>query len=445
MPYIRKTVDVLISNELRKVLKVIENESLVAHLLLKKRHKKDTVVENPINYVSISKTDKNKISYLNKDRMSSLEKDGYSEFHFWDSSKRYQSKPGAFVGKIFKDIPPKEVEKFSNLFKAESNKVDYEFKIVKGLDIKNYYHWENYESDRGTLGVSCMKHDSCQEYFDIYTENTDNISMIIMLNSEGYIKGRAILWDFQANKIMDRIYTTDDEKLHHYFKKWATENGYLYKSEQNWYNTLFFENMNTSKKELRLVLDLPNSIFRYYPYFDTFKFIDSDGVLYNYIPDDTNFKILCSTDGSKYESDYLKFDSIDKVFRYRGDSVYVNYKDFYTSDRNVVWSEVNDQYILREDSYYDDDISDNIFKDELSDKNNKEGIKSRKKWIEERNKERNSTRKSEASHIEELSARFMNMISDEITHYDYGRYTISRDSTTDVNNQEEVDFSEPNE
>ena len=53
--------------------------------------------------------------------------------------------------------------------------------------------------------------------------------MLVMLNLEGNLKGRALLWNFGTNKIMDRIYTTDDEKLHLYFKKWATENGYLYK------------------------------------------------------------------------------------------------------------------------------------------------------------------------------------------------------------------------
>lgn len=381
MPYLRKTVDILISDDIRKVLKVIENESLVAQLLLKKRHRKESVVDNHVNYISISTSDKNKISYMSQDRIEKLSKEGYSESDFWQTSKRYQAKPGAFVGKIFKDIPSKEVENFSNLFKAESNKEDYNFIVVNGDDIKKYYHWESYESGRGTLGVSCMKHDSCQRFFGLYTDNTDNVSMLVMLNDEGGMKGRALLWNFGTNKIMDRIYTTNDEKLHLYFKKWATENGYLYKSEQNWYNTLFFENMNTGKKELKLDLDLPYKNFRYYPYLDTFKFIDNDGILYNYIPDGISIKTLCSTDGSKYDSDYLMFDSVDKVFRYRGESIYVDYMDFYTSERNLVWSEVNDRYILRRDAFYCEEINDFIFKKELDDKNNAERIKERKDWI----------------------------------------------------------------
>lgn len=451
MPYIRKTIDVLISDELRKVLEVIESESLVAHLLLRKRHRKESVVDNPVNYISISTSDKNKISYMSQDRMKKLSKEGYTDSDFWQTSKRYQAKPGAFVGKIFKDIPAKEVEKFSNLFKAESNKEDYEFIVVNGNQIKDYYHWESYESDRGTLGISCMKHDNCQKYFNVYTDNTDNVSMLVMLNTEGGLKGRALLWNFGTNKIMDRIYTTDDEKLHLHFKKWATENGYLYKSEQNWYNTLFFENMNTSKKELRLELDLPYKNYRYYPYLDTFKFIDNDGILYNYIPNGISIRTLCSTDGSKYDSDYLRFDSVDKVFRYRGESIYVDYMDFYTSERNVVWSEVNDQYILREDSFYDEEISDHIFKKDLNDKNNSEKIKARKEWLEERNKERKKRRKLDDDTVREMTSRFMDVIMEttSIPHHYFTWRSSQPDSSSDIQPEpnegtEQVDFSEPN-
>lgn len=373
MPYIRKTADVLISNEFRKVLKVIESQSLVAHLLLKKRHLIETLVDNPVNYISVSKSDKNKISYLSQDRIAKVEET--DEKDYWNSPIRYRAKPGAFVNKIFKSIPPKEIEKFSNLFKAESNKIDYEMKVVDGDFIKSYYHWKSYESDRGTLGVSCMKHDHCLKYLNLYTENKETISMVVMLNESGDLKGRALLWKIGSYKLMDRIYTTDDEKLHLYFKKWATDNGYLYKSEQNWYNTLFFENMNTDKKEIKISVDLTNKEFKYYPYMDTFKFIDSDGVLYNHIPDDVSIETLCSTDGLKYDSSYLRFDSIDKVFRYRGDSIYVRYLGIYTSEGNVVWSGVNDQYILTSDSVYDDDICDYVFKKDLNDKNNKDYIK----------------------------------------------------------------------
>ena len=394
MPYIRKTTDISISDEIRKVLEVIKSESLVAQLLLRKRHSNNDLVDKPVDYISISSNDKNKISYMSLDRIKSVIDDEY--FDYWTNTKRFHVKPGAFVGKIFKDIPAKEVEIFSNLFKSESNKVDFDLKVVDGDKIKKYYYWESYANDRGSLGVSCMKHDSCQKYFDVYSDNPDNISMLVMLDTDNLLIGRAILWDFGSHKIMDRIYTVDDEKLQLHFKKWATDNGYLYKSEQNWFNTLFFENMKTGRKELRLEIDLASKIYKYYPYLDTFKFIDCDGILYNYIPDGVEINTLSSTDGRKQESDYLRFDAIDKVYRYRGESTHVRYMDFYTHERNVVWSEINDQYILRADSFYDEELRDNIFKKELDDYNDTISINKRRSYMKERSELRSKSIKEKS-------------------------------------------------
>lgn len=420
MPYIRKTSDVFISEELKKILEVIESQSLVAHLLLKKRHLREDLVDDHVNFISVSSNDKNKISYLNQDRINALEEAGINSDDFWHTSKRFHVKPGGFVGKVFKNIPAKEVEIFSNLFRAESNKQEFKLQVVKGDYIKNYYYWESYASDKGTLGISCMKHDNCQRYLDIYSENTDNVSMLIMLDDNDRLMGRAILWDFDTHKLMDRIYTINDEKLQLHFKKWATENGYLYKSEQNWFNTLFFENMNTPKKELYLKLDLRYKKFMYYPYVDTFKFLDNDGVLYNYIPDEVSIKTLCATDGSKYDSNYLRFDKIDKVFRYRGECVYLNYIDTYTTERNVVWSEVNDQYILRSDSIYDEEINDHIFKPEMDDKNNQEKIK----YIKEQKRKILDISDISPKMIERLNTEFSEIVNSSQMAYHYSTYIL---------------------
>jgi hypothetical protein len=376
MAYERKTVDILISEELRDILLEIESESIVAYKLLRKRHKKEDIVDNNINYISVSKTDKTRISYMSSDRLEIVPSEEY-----WTSSKRYNTKPGSFVSKVFKNISQVEIEKFSNLFKSESVKPRFKFEVVSGDEIKRYYKYDSYAEDgRGSLGISCMKHDSCQKLLDIYTNNTEVVSMVVMLDEEGYLLGRAILWNFDGNKIMDRIYTQDDEKLQHHFKKWATSNNYLYKSEQNWYNTLFFENMKTEKKELRLEIKIDADL-EYLPYMDTFKFIGFNGYLYNYQPD-FRFKTLCSCEGSRYDHNYLRYDSIDKVFRYRGEATYLEYLSIYTHERNVVFSSINDCYILKEHSKYDDFINEYIFNDEYDSYNKKDMIVERIKYIE---------------------------------------------------------------
>lgn len=372
MKYKRKTSDILISNDLRKILKQIKQESLVARLLLRKRHKLETLSNNHVNYISTSKTEKGRISYLTQDRISSLDKSEY-----WESNRRYQAKPGAFISKVFKNIPPKEVEKFSSLFRTISIMPEFTFSVVKGNDIKKFYHVDSYSCESGSLGVSCMKYDNCQKLFDIYTKSKE-VSMLVMLDNSGRLMGRALLWDIKPDKVMDRIYTIDDELLRFYFKKWATKNNYWYKSEQNWYNTLQFEQIGKEKREIKI--EIKSEEFKYYPYMDTFKFINIDtNSLFNYIPENSNIKILISCDGSKYDGNYLKFDSISGFYRYSGECVYIDYLNIYTHENNAIWSRLNEKYILTGDSKYCDKLDDYIFKDDSKNKTLPEIKKKKKK------------------------------------------------------------------
>lgn len=372
MPYQRKTVDLFVSEELKSLLSSIKDDSVVAKMLLKSRQSKSDIVDSFVNYISISTQDRGKISYVSQDRMSIID-----ESEYWTSPKRYQAKPGAFVSKIFKNIPAKEVENFSTLFKSVSLKPKFTFSVVKGDDIKKYYHWESYAKDRGTLGVSCMKHDNCQKLLNIYSDS-EQVSMLVMLDDENKLMGRALLWNLSPNKIMDRIYTIDDESLRFHFKKWATDNNYWYKSEQNWYNTLQFEQLGKEKVELEIEAKMDK--FRYYPYMDTFKFVDIEtNSVFNYIPKDSdNIRTLVACDGSKYDRDYLRFDSIDRIFRYRGETVYIPYLGIYTHENNTRWSRLNDHYILLDDCKYSDDLDDYIFIDETKNKEIKK-VKKRSK------------------------------------------------------------------
>ena len=105
MAYERITLDILISEELRDLLTQIEGDSEVAKLLLKKRHRKEDLVDSPVNFISLSSDDKGKISYLTNDRIAKLDVDSY-----WTSPSRYKSKAGAFISKLFKNVSAKEVE-----------------------------------------------------------------------------------------------------------------------------------------------------------------------------------------------------------------------------------------------------------------------------------------------------------------------------------------------
>lgn len=388
MAYERKTTDIFVSDELRQFLSQIEHDSYVAQLLLKKRHNKEDLVDDPVNFISISSQDKTKISYLTPERIELLSEDTY-----WNSSRRFQAKPGAFVSKIFKNVPSREIEKFSNFFRAAQKGAGLKMKVVTGNQIKHYYHWESYQNfDRGTLGASCMKHDSCQRLLDIYSDNSDKISMLVLVDESEKLVGRALLWHFDSYKIMDRIYTICDEDYAYQLKKWAYENGYLHKSEQNWYNTLFFDSKDKKSQEIKMCVKI-NSDYEYYPYMDTFKFVDRDGNLYNYQPDFT-YWTLCSTDGCKQSRDYLRFDGINKVYRYQHDACWLEYAGIYTHNNNVQWSEVNDTYILHNDCTYSDELNDYIFNEENSELNNQSRIQERIEYMTQRKSKRRSTSSS---------------------------------------------------
>jgi hypothetical protein len=384
MPYERKTSDIFISDDLRNILTEIESQSMVAALLLKRRHSNEDLVEDFVNHISVSREDKGKISYLTKERFAAID-----ESEIWTSSRRFQAKPGGFISKVFKDIPAREVELFSTLFRNVSNRLKVNLQVVKGERIRDFYYYESYASDNGSLGASCMRYDNCQKYMNVYVENTDVVSMLVMLNDHGSLIGRALLWDCDGYKIMDRIYTTNDEKYAFYFKEWATKNNYLFKSNQNWFDTMTFEKIGDKKQELRIDIKLPNSDYRYYPYMDTFKFFNEDtGVISNYQPKGYDFYTICTPDGSKYGSDYLAFDIVDKVFRYRHDACYIRYLDGFTSSNNVSYSEIHDEYILRDDATYDDELSDYIFCEEKSSNNDSERIERRREELKRRIEER---------------------------------------------------------
>jgi len=374
MTYVRKTYDLLISDELRLILQSIESQSVVAKLLLKYRHSKENLVEDPVNFISVSSQDPTRISYLTTERISKINPDDY-----WTSSRRFHMKPGGFVSKVFKDINSRDIEIFSNLYKLEVSKPKFKFEVVSGEDIRDYYLYDKHQNNGGSLGISCMRHGSCQRFFNLYVNNPETISLLLMLDDDGFVMGRSLLWNTDNFKIMDRIYTVNDEQLPFYFKRWAKQNGYLFRFQQNWFNSTQFQELDRDKVDIKIDVKLNDFDFEYYPYMDTFKFFNtSTGVFSNYRPETDDFKnngvTLCSADGSKYDWNYLVYDDIDNIYRYRGDVINLEYLNINTSSNNCNHSNVYDQYILSEHCEWREDIRDYVFGGEYSHLNNEEKI-----------------------------------------------------------------------
>jgi hypothetical protein len=204
------------------------------------------------------------------------------EFTNMPDIKSTEVRIGKFVRRLLTkaDISflDKEYEEFVNEFKSQvkiENDIFKNFIVVKGEDIKKYYHEDNYEGGKGTINTSCMRYDSCQNYLDMYSLNTEQVSLVVLLNENGKVRGRAILWtDSLDRKIMDRIYYTIDSEVE-LFKKYAIQNEWYYKRDQdNSHNCYFmFNNEQLSGSDSEVTINLSvKGLYDYYPYMDTMKF-----------------------------------------------------------------------------------------------------------------------------------------------------------------------------
>lgn len=201
----------------------------------------------------------------------------------------------ALLTKSSQKFTDAEIEDFVYKYRAEVEKekdvLNRRFRVVKGADIKKYYHRSAYKEESGSLGSSCMRYDRCQNYLGIYTQNSQ-ASLLILLSEEDETKitGRAILWEMEpyeiSTKVMDRIYTikTADEQL---FKEWAIKNGYWFKSRQDFSEYTDFEfhkedgEVEKRQGEFSVQLDIKGE-YGNYPYMDSFKYYNPySGKLYN--------------------------------------------------------------------------------------------------------------------------------------------------------------------
>jgi len=223
------------------------------------------------------------------------------------SIKRSQLKIGKFVTAMFTkggiDFKPTDIEDFVNKYKSVITQMRDKFnnfKIVKGEDIRKSYSVDSYLNTNGSLGNSCMRYDKCQPFLDIYVENEDNVSLIVLMK-EDKVTGRAILWtDEDDRKVMDRIYTNNsaDEQL---FKDFAKANNFWYKKEQNMYEDTPFVGPN-DEEEKWITVHLKAVDHNYYPYMDSLKFYNPGTGRITNNSDDYEYN-LTDTDGGNGSCD----------------------------------------------------------------------------------------------------------------------------------------------
>lgn len=211
----------------------------------------------------------------------------------WTAAGRQPLGIGRFVNKIsdekFSDMA---LDQFIKTYKAEvaATQIYDRFKLVKGEDIRFWYAETNYYRDPAGgngagLLTSCMRYDgstsgkNTQAYLDIYCKNPEKCSLLILTNKDNKLMGRAVVWnDMRKPRIsedkgytfMDRIYCNkiSDVEL---FKKYATEQGWVYKYNQSADDASYVEKGNRVQGK-SIAIGLNKGEYKQYPYMDTLKY-----------------------------------------------------------------------------------------------------------------------------------------------------------------------------
>jgi hypothetical protein len=226
------------------------------------------------------------------------------------SKSRSDIKLGKFINAVLPGkYTPKEIEDFTNKFKANLNKVGENFELVSGSDISFWYDKENYAEMKGTLGSSCMA--SKKGIFELYIDNPE-VCKLLILEEDGKLLGRALIWklnslDYYGKDntdesidiwFMDRQYTIKDSDIQK-FRNYAKESGWIWKANNN-HHSLSEVYINDSVKNVEMSVSVKNKKYNRFPYMDTFRRFDPETcILYNddnkdedlagnYILDNTN-------------------------------------------------------------------------------------------------------------------------------------------------------------
>lgn len=306
----------------------------------------NTDIKTVINYIKPS-ANNDEILFVNDgqaQRMISNDEDPFSK-------KGNIAKIGRSVRQILStnniEFTDKQIEDFVNRYKTAHDEKykeeDDSIKVVKGEDIRKWYLQSNYAEIAGTLGNSCMRYVECQDFLNIYVDNPDVCNMVVYLNEDGKLLGRAIIWKLKekvnsAEYYLDRIYTrhdSDGEKILHWVEK---KYGMIY------------SHFEGNKDEYKYIVQLNKWKYFEYPYMDSLYYITRDGILSNKIDDKNlrSFYVRAQTTGGGYECPGYRYSK--------------KYGDFF-KDADVVWIEDVKDWIKKEDAVESVELGEFFLKD----------------------------------------------------------------------------------
>lgn len=283
------------------------------------------------------------ISYLPKGKLLKL-----TDSNKWCPSNRITSKTGKAIRKFFlsnnfslpDEIISDVAEKVDSQYKFSAT-----IKLVEGEELRHYYNGTTYASGCGSLNNSCMRHERCQSYYDIFVENPDKVKLLVAINKAEQLIGRALLWFTDSgHAVLDRIYGTP--LTIHSMTAYAHECGWLTKSHQSYDYPRQWKMANGEVFECTYSVTFPKT-YDEYPYMDTFKalfYLSDNSVTLKNTDYDGDLR-LTDTDGNSrnmvntYCGEYCDED----------DARWSDYYDDYVYYDNAVYSDVHSTYITYND------------------------------------------------------------------------------------------------
>ena len=268
----------------QSIIDVIEDENYISDTLTKQNYFDTTDKDDMVSFLSYNKVP----SDWDSDDDASLP---------YGIKGRGEIK----IGKVIKtlipilkinDVKDKDIEEFVNQFKASKTDTSMEFKLVNGDDIAKYYNEKKYYSKNGSLGGSCMA-DEGKSTFRVYTENPKKVQLLIYVDNNDKVHGRAILWKLntspcEAKYFMDRIYTNrDSDEIK--FKQFAEEKGFLYKKKNNAYIEDTYKFVYKGEDVFGEVGVKLDGKYGHYPFIDTMCFLDKDKESLSNLPNEDCF------------------------------------------------------------------------------------------------------------------------------------------------------------
>ena len=284
----------------------------------------------------------------NEFEISFLPKGKDAEYNYeykWTRKNRQSGKPTKIIKKLIntKKFSDKEYELFNNQLRSIIEQSG-SFEIVSGKDIRKWYHGENYYSSHGSLANSCMKHESCQEFFKVY----EKYAKMLIFIKDDKLAGRAIIWEINGNTYMDRVYVCMDY-LENTFIEYAQSNKWYHRINQDMMEsdeTMAWYGPNDDYLNAEeLILEIKVDDIDTYPYMDTFRYYRRTNN-YNIISTDSTScydNLLCETNGFLDNIEYT-CDCCGETI-HAGESVpngmvYSTWDDCYYCDDCSVYSEI---------------------------------------------------------------------------------------------------------